>query len=121
MNLYTLKSCPTGWTLTKYTKDLDPIITYDIKVDDGSVTCSCPSRQQPCKHLTRFLPNMAARADTGLFYEDSGPKGLWSNPLDVEFDGALNPPKGPSAPATTETVEALTKAEAKPTAFVRRF
>lgn len=121
MNLYTLKSCPTGWTLTKFTKDLDPIITYDIKVDDGSVTCSCPSRQQPCKHLTRFLPNMAARADSGLFYEDTGPKGLWSNPLDVEFGEALNDLKGPSTPTPSKTVDEQPKTETKPTAFVRRF
>lgn len=65
--------------MSKLDKDLDALETYTIVEDHmkpGDVTCSCPSRMQPCKHVKLLRHAKAASDDYQSLYWWVAPKAV---------------------------------------------
>ena len=64
MTLYSLRSRPDTYAITKFTDDLEAEATYTVSPEG----CSCPAGHRPsCRHRD-MLPKLRPHADTSAFY-----------------------------------------------------
>jgi len=111
-DVYTLRTEGDGLRITKFTKDLNPVVFYHLKPNgDFGYTCNCPqSNRGACKHLDIVDAFMTypERIDKGWFFCQQA--GDWFPPVERSYIEPLPPGddgvKDPSlAPSVTPEVE----------------
>src|SRR5712692_5314182 len=87
MTLYSLRTLPSGYAITKFDDDLEVQSTYVMTRQEipgraiGMIRCSCPASGRPtCRHREMVpLFILTNRVDTGWFYDHDAMK--WYPPI----------------------------------------
>lgn len=104
MILYSLRTAPFGYTITKFDDDFNVEASYDLSTI-GS-TCTCPAGARPsCRHR-KMLPRMLDRADTDWFYHYES--NIWHKfTPDAPASTVEAPPEPEPAPTTIPSLEPI--------------
>lgn len=117
MALYSLRTTTEGWRIAKFDKDINPLSTYNLRVDGENIACECPqSSRGHCRHIDIFNEFfLRDRINSGWFYDIDDD--MWHPPIDSgEVPSPPDPgevEQGAEAAAEPETTSLAPSAPAR--------